>query len=247
MTANVEILQDTLDRTTRDISRWWQANWATIPGGADELTEEVIETGQYHDFVLTEYTRQVLRDRLSTDPWELAGHVVPIANCGTKYCVAGDIVVNNGFTFVGEANDNTATYVIETDRVNEALQQNSWATFRTAEDVAADLLGIGTSEAGTLFAMWRSLPEIWGIAYALTDGALMLPEKLPETMQRTRNLYVNDVEIPATETAVETRRAIFKGLMSVGLSAGQTGWVHLAARELDVLPPATVTVTDLEI
>lgn len=235
MTANTAIFQDTLDRLTGDLTRWRQSCWASIPdGGVDIITEADIAAGRYHDFELSPETQQALLERLNYVS-DLDGQLLPVANCGTSFCVAGDVCVNNGYTFMAEPYEHTATRVTPTSMINIALIDNTYDVLLDADVVASELLGVTTFESNALFAMWRTLPEIWGIAYALTDGAVTLPEKLPASRAVDRFRDNLKYDVPATETAVETRRAIFTGLLSVGKIYGNDLWVDVARHELSEL------------
>jgi hypothetical protein len=246
MDVNIPVMQDTLDRLTAKIDRWGQTSWCRIPGGADQITDADIEAGRYHDFELPaefiEWWRtpeaQALRN------WD--NNVVPIADCGTSFCVAGDVCVANGYTFVAAPGTLHASHVVKNERLLDALtrgRRRELGDNESAPFVAQRLLGIDRLESDVLFSQFRSLPEIWGVAYAVTGGEITLPETLPASTNH--NLFGNDVDQHPTATATETRRQIFTALLDLARDIGTNRtdtWARLATEELDKLDRAETSV-----
>lgn len=232
MTVNDEKLQDTLDRLTAKIERWNQGRWCSVPSGIDPITEDDLESLSYHDFPLTpEFVEWFRTEAPSQDPdhWYSKIMVAPIADCGTSFCVAGDVCVTNGYTFMAEVGDRSASSVVPNDQVLDVMRSlNLGKVGQPAEQVAQELLGLTTQQANVMFHVSRSLPEIWGLAYAITDGAITLPETLPASTRIDPNTGAT-VDIPATETAADTRRSIFTSIKNFW------PWGELAQRELEKL------------
>lgn len=237
VTRNVPEIQAALDRVTTEIERWTQDRWCDLAGEVDAITENHLETLTYHDFELTPEFAAWYRD--------LGSHAksyvpLPIADCGTSYCVAGNVVVANGYVFMGEANDTSASRVIKRDRVVEFMKTRSTAVenLRDAPSVATEILGLTQMESTMMFAHNRSLPELWGIAYAVTRGQITLPETLPES---TYVGFNGAHTVPATDTAIETRRVIFEALKNVARVDSWYDWQEIALRELDKLSATSAT------
>lgn len=199
--ADVPKLQDALDRLTADIDRWKQENYCHIAGGVDKITESHLKAGVYHDFVLEPETIEVLRTKSVEFPY--IG--VPVADCGTAFCVAGDVVAHSGWTFIARATDSSTTTVVPTTQVNALLRGASNVTVRDVDNVARETLRLLSFEAGRLFHSENTLFDIWAIAYWISKGTLRLPDSLPET---TSDFDEGAVITPGLATAHEVRVAI---------------------------------------
>lgn len=233
MTVNIEAMQDTLNRLTEKIDRWRQSTWSWVPDGVDPITDEDAAKGTYHDFELSQEFFEWYNSEEAAPRKEWGDLFLPIADCGTSFCVAGDVCVANGYTFVAPIGEKYAGQVVKTKELETALRDPDGIRERDhgADVVAQEILGLTYSEASVLFHQTRSLPEIWGIGYAITGGQLRLPETLPESTRRDG--FGDSVLVSGTTNAIETRRAIFNALRSVGET--NADWRHLARRELDKL------------
>lgn len=199
--ADVPKLQDALDRLTANIDRWKQENYCHIAGGVDKITESHLEAGVYHDFVLEPETVEALRSK--DFEWPYVG--VPVADCGTAFCVAGDVVARSGWTFVARVNDYSATTVVPTSQVNALLRGATDVDKRDVDSVARETLRLLSYEAGRLFHSENTIFDIWAIGYWISKGTLRLPDSLPET---TNDFDDGIVVTPALATAHEVRVAI---------------------------------------
>lgn len=230
--TDTEVMQDTLNRLTAKIERWRQNTWCGIPGGADPISDENIESGTYHDFTFSPELVEWFNSPDGRMRRSWGENVVPVANCGTSFCVAGDVCVTNGYTFVAMVGSIHAGAVVKTDELDETLRMSR---FNLAGDVkydpatvAATILDISRGDANVLFHQSRSLAEIWGVAYALTDGEITLPETLPDTTKR--DFDGDEVPDAGTATAIETRRKIFEALREI--DGKRESWDVIAEREL---------------
>lgn len=211
---NVPALQHVLDHITENIDSWQQGDYAYVPHGADRLTERDLKEGVYHDFVLEPETVEYLRGKISD---RLVNVEVPINTCGTAFCVAGDLAVQNGWTFVIANRNSAASTVVPTPLVNAFLRDEHEAVnTRAAHDVAREILNVDRDDARSLFAGSNSIFDIWMIGYALSDGRLTLPDSLPATDTTTTST-------PAVDGADAVRDAI-------NLTLGCYAWYYRERR-----------------
>lgn len=175
-------LQATLNRITTDIDRWGQGHWCWIPGGLDYLDDAAMEkadgTADYHGFTLPAEAHK--------------GYRVPVADCGTSFCLAGDVAVSNGYVFVADEGEEVATLVVRENKLAEYFRLGRDAQSETeevVECVAERLLGLlDVPDGYALFDSSNSLITLWAMAYALTNGEIELPvDGLPEVPHRNRN------------------------------------------------------------
>lgn len=221
--TNIEPLQRALDTITIDIETWNQGSWCALTGGAiDPITEADIEVGTYHDFEFTDEVRTALIERI-LDDGERYG-LAPIGTCGTALCLAGHLCVQNNFTFIGWIGDITASHVVPNDKVAEILAEPMISDRLTASDAALQVLGVDDSRETVrqLFSGSLSLPQLWGYAYTLTNGALRLPDTLPTVTARPTLIgtdYRFDVRqtSPATTTRSETVALIVDAMRSLNM------------------------------
>lgn len=105
------------------------------------------------------------------------------ADCNSVMCLAGDVAVNNGYTFVVRPNSNVAEEVISNDLIDRMLagDQDAMEEIRMAERVGAELLELDDDEAQWLFGSDNSIVDLWAMAWVLTEGQIKLPEKLRVT------------------------------------------------------------------
>lgn len=213
--TNVDELQASLGRLTANVDRWKQRNYCTITGddGIDQLTDEHLETGVYHDFELAADLVKKLRLRRDSGSRYT---LLPVANCGTAFCVAGDVDVHNGWTFVGSPHDTYTMHVIPTSDVPQMLEDGYADHVREAHHVAREVLNVSDADATTLFAPDNSLVRIWTFGYALTGGRLTLPDALPAVDPRVNDDVTGSPEL---KTAQAVRDAVMIDL------AGYT-WLH---------------------
>lgn len=232
--TNVSALQDTLDRLTADIARWDQSTWCRLradagTGAADPLTPANLETLRYHDFKLSDDLVAELRHQ---DADTLRDNIVPIADCGTSFCVAGDVCVNNGYTFVAKPGDPSTVSVVLTRELELVLRENfDTDTLQSAPYVAQEILDLNHAEANTLFVGNRSLPELWGLAYLYTDGEIVLPESLPESERWDSDLLFKS-EVPAVP-AGEVKRTVLEAALAVAEDRFATNWVTILRQYLN--------------
>lgn len=240
--TNVEPLQRALDTITLDIVAWNQGSWCTLTGGGkiDPITEENVEAGTYHDFELTDYVRTALIEKIS-DGAPRDGYA-PIGTCGTALCLAGHLCVQNDFTFVGYVGDVTASHVVPNDQIADVLAGKMLWGRMSASDAALKVLGVhGSSVVRQLFSGSLSLPQLWGYAYALTNGALRLPDTLPHVtaFQGFANESITEARrtSPATTTRSETIELIVDAMRSLhvvlSLDDDEEGDVLNAAFDLE--------------
>jgi hypothetical protein len=115
------------------------------------------------------------------------GRSVMQVDCKTAYCLAGDALINNGYTFVaipgrfGLAGYPEPTgafsveHVIHTDDVGTYL--NGGHVYpQHAHDAARELLGLTYGQADHLFAGTNTRLQLWALAYCITAGRIALPD-----------------------------------------------------------------------
>lgn len=171
----VAVLQASMDRITTNLARWNQNAWCDLNGEAEPITEAHAEAGRYHDFELpAELIAEISRTGDRSEGW------VPVADCGTAFCLAGDIAVNNGYTFVTQVYADGANDVVRTVDLPQFLCNSMTVREQSASAVALDLLGVpyGCGNVRQMFAAENSLLDLWAYGYAFTEGRLRLPESL---------------------------------------------------------------------
>lgn len=184
-----KILQAALDRVTANPEGWYQGSWCYIPDEVDPITREHAEAGVYHDFVLPES----LIAEIKSEGTKQYGYV-PVANCGTAFCLAGNIVVHHGYTFVGSPFSDAASAVVKSDEVTELLRNYNSDGVRmySASNAALELLGVddtlNDSKVRVMFNGSNSLLDLWAYGYGFTGGKL----KLPESLMVYGNVYTGD-------------------------------------------------------
>lgn len=174
--ANVDELEAVLQLITDDQKRWEQGRFCQVPEGVDDITEDHLAAGVYHDFVLSPEVVEALRDR-----WR--NLYAPVANCGTALCVAGHVSVRNGWTFIARTGEDSASRVVPTSQVDLLLKHGCYSDevdTKESADVAREVLNVPHSEASALFAGGNNLVDLWALGYAITGGRLKLPTSLPE-------------------------------------------------------------------
>lgn len=243
--AQVAILQATLDRITTQLERWGQGSWCRIPGGADRLTPAHLKAGEYHGFPLTPETVAALTEK---QDHELRYLHVPVADCGTAFCVAGDIAVHNGYVFLTEQGSYEAATVVPTSMLQEVMTDPGviWQLRRdktSPSRVAAEILGLNEdSGINYMFGGSRTLPEIWGVAFQVTDGRITLPDTLPRVGMR-----IGDANMASTaaETPYAVRFAIRHALKNMRDSYGEEFDVAIDALtgQLDAMNAAAAPST----
>jgi hypothetical protein len=197
---NVAVIQETLATVTARLGRWDQANWCRVPGRVDRLRASDLDAGVYHDFELDAETVAYLRQEYEN--FRSLPIRLPIADCGTSFCVAGDVAVRHGWTFVGHAGEATSEQVMPTDAINPFLRGEVTPVHNVSR-VAATILGLSGADAHMLFSGNNGLLDIWAIGHAVTGGQLVLPDELPDTS------YTNaSVRSPAIIGRDEVRDAV---------------------------------------
>lgn len=230
---NLPALQDTLDRLTANISRWDQAGWCRLradvgTGEADPLTPENLATLRYHDFKLSD---DLVAELGNQDPDVLRENIVPIADCGTSFCVAGDVCVSNGYTFVAKPGDGSTVAVVLTRELALVLRENCDPdALQSAPYVARDILGFSALQANAMFVGNRSLPELWGLAYLFTDGEIVLPESLPASKRWDAGL-LDQFDVPAVPVG-EVKRTVLQAALAVARERFLTDWITTLRRHL---------------
>jgi hypothetical protein len=193
-------LQAAMNKITEDTKRWGQNLWCGIPGGIDnDVKVNEDGTATYHDVVLP--AEMIDAVKLGRDSIKL-----PVADCGTSYCLAGHVAVQNGYTFVGHIGDDSANAMVRTLDLGRYLRSGYHERVdmeRYAEYVGTELLGLkGVSDGTCIFDGCNTLLQLWAMAYALTGGTITLPEGgLPEHEYescQTGNV-ITEAEIPAGE------------------------------------------------
>jgi hypothetical protein len=212
--ANVDELQASLDRLTANVDRWNQGNYCTVNNdgeGVDPLTDDHLEAGTYHDFELSAELIAELRAKRGTGRRNYAEHMLPIADCGTAFCVAGDVAVHNGYTFVALPHEQTTYRVVPTSSVPRVFTTPDPfdIDMRDASVVAREVLNISSSDASRLFSSGNSLFTIWALGYGLTGGRLKLPESLPHANNGDSHMIT-----PALDTAQDVRDAIMLTMLT---------------------------------
>lgn len=194
MSANVATLQDTLDHLTTQLDRWYQGDYCKVNGEVEPLTNEHLEAGVYHDFELSPELVDVLRKKSDS---ERSYMPLPVADCGTSLCVAGDAAVRNGYTFVAAAFDSSSSQVVKTTDVERYIKDPYAVSAQEAWEVGREVLGLDYTNATRLFSGQRNLIEIWAIAFAASGGQLKLPDALPETRGYGGVLVTSALDSPA--------------------------------------------------
>lgn len=102
--------------------------------------------------------------------------VVGLIDCKTYACLAGEAILQNGdYVFVGHGDLGDAFHnVIPKTRLEDWLNGQPVEFFH-AERVASEIFGISRMEASTLFDSINTRLHLWSLAYALTDGRIVLP------------------------------------------------------------------------
>lgn len=208
--AGVAELQATLDRITADPTLWGQTNWASVGGGAgvvDKPTLADVEAGTYQGFALPDAVRDTWRRWLTDDQFSYFSRL-PVANCGTTFCVAGDVVTRNGWVFVADQGESVAARIVHEDKLSEYLAWGGAAVADEPDEVAVDLLSLTSNDADKLFALWNTLPTLWAYAYAFSEGRITLPAALPEVTSWRDGVRTNNEPSPAVANPADVRSLI---------------------------------------
>lgn len=224
--TNVPALQQVLDHVTANIDAWRQSDYAWINNGVDVLTEKHLEAGVYHDFVLEPETVAYIRER-RTDGLHSS---LPVGTCGTAFCVAGDLVVQNGWTFVVNAYSYGASRVVPTPMINRYIRgefdidDDDNNVERESDHVAREILNISGLDARRMFAPNNSIFDIWAIGVVVSGNRLTLPDALPE-VRRDDGGDVDDGEVgalvtPAVTSPAEVRDAINTAIAGLAIDYG---------------------------
>lgn len=219
---NVPEIHGALTRLTANLARWNQGAFCDIPDGVEGVTDEHLETGLYHDFRLAPEVIEAFKDR--AERYSLYSQMLPIADCGTTFCVAGDVAVTHGYVFVATEGDDVASQVVPFDRLDEFLvHSNGWGNPvhpRQAFDVAQHILGLSYMNAMRLFDGSCTLIDVWAIGFGITQGHLELPAALPETT--TSDEGQRHVITPAYTSAAEVQQAVHDRLARMVMWNGWT-------------------------
>lgn len=112
----------------------------------------------------------------------------PVPSCGADHCLAGNVAILNGFTFVTEPGRLSTDYVVPNERLTGGPLTEDDLLY--IADVAAKILGLDQDRAHRLFFAGNRLVELWALAWAYSGGVLTLPETLPQTHDDGRYLNV---------------------------------------------------------
>lgn len=85
--------------------------------------------------------------------------------CGTTACLAGTVVLNEGYRPVPETREQR-----DVGLVTDSAGSVDWV-----DNVARKLLGLDESQAYVLFSGTNSLHRLWELASSWTDGAIEVP------------------------------------------------------------------------
>lgn len=233
---DLELLQTTVDRIVTDIDRWNQKFWCDIRGEIDLLTEDNLDTGVYHDFTLEPQTIETLKSCVNSDG-TVTTSFLPVADCGTAFCVAGDVAVMTGHTFVAERFSNTAWGVVPTAQLQPFLRREPDEDGHDIMPVEADVvarraLRISMYHANLLFDGGNDIYQVLAAAFLISQGRLVLPDAVPAK----RDKY-NDLVTSATTTPENVRRKVMRAAGRLVLT--KPG-IHPLTRfiDLDVIDPA---------
>lgn len=105
--------------------------------------------------------------------------VVPEVDCGTSFCVAGEALVKNGYTFVGWSNELVFDHVVKNEHVDMFLKGGDVVDTILAKEAAADVLELTKGQADALFYSENTMKDIFVLANLFTDGEIVIPESLP--------------------------------------------------------------------
>jgi hypothetical protein len=150
---NLTKLQQTLDTIVDNPKSHYQESWID-PGNADLIGAPNNE------------------DRESYY-WRFAA---PPVTCGTAFCVAGHRVHADGYHFVAEGAYKTLSYVVPKGKVEAYLAYEIESEH--VERVASASFDLTDNQATVLFDSGNSLLDIFAAAYAVTNGAIKLPEQV---------------------------------------------------------------------
>lgn len=150
--VQVARLQDALDDLAAHPERHKQSCWMSVPV---VLLPHVTGVPVPVSFPVDEQGRQV-------------------PPCGTAMCLAGDVVIRNGWRFTVDTQD-LDDYWGRTVVVLEYVTDDTRTRIRHVETVARELLGLDEVGSRELFAAGNTLTDLWVIGHCLTGGRLTLP------------------------------------------------------------------------
>lgn len=210
--ANAAVLQETLDRLTARLDRWGQSQWCLLTGDqpVEAITEADLEAAVYHDFELEPETVAALRTQLEqrSDDFFLEFKPLPVADCGTAFCVAGDISINNGWTFVTRVGARVASDIVRTDDVNRMLR-GEYVERAHPGNVAQRILNVNNEAGNALVRGDNQFITLWAVGQLITGDRLTLPDSLPASHLRFDGSNEDgEVITAAQETPADVRRAV---------------------------------------
>jgi hypothetical protein len=107
------------------------------------------------------------RNNIVLDDDELVAEAVRTGEiCGTACCIAGKIVIDDGWSVPSPYYGTGGSVVRKGNRKEHVI------------DVAAELLGISETNANALFYGSNTIYDLYRIASELTDGEIQIPEGL---------------------------------------------------------------------
>lgn len=232
---NLELLQTTIDRIIADISRWDQSLWCNLHGDVDTMTVLDLKAGVYHDFTLEPRTIDALKELVNSDG-TVSTEFLPVADCGTAFCVAGDVAVATGHTFVAERFAHSAWAVVPTAKLQpfmrgEPDENGHRITPLDVDIVARDELRLSKYHANALFDGGNDIYQVLAVAFLLSQGRLVLPDAVPAKLDRFNETITDSADTPA-----EVRRAVMR---AAGYSVLTKSMLYSFARfiDLDVIDP----------
>lgn len=99
-------------------------------------------------------------------------------SCGTTYCLAGHVVRLAGHQIKWQRPDEmTVEHEEVASQVREPVLIDGTSETRISA-VAAHELGLTAHQADQLFLSCDSVTELWGLAYAYSDGEIQVPEQI---------------------------------------------------------------------
>lgn len=170
--VNTKLLQETLDFLVANLDRWDQTHWFTRP------------------------TTPEMEDAFGNEK-----EVVEV-DCGTSFCLAGAVCLNNGFTFVAYEDSPTTSSVVPTDLLEKWKNQNYRFEYEeSANDQARLLLGLDLSQSEDLFAAPNSMVDLFATAWVFTHGKIKIPGVMPAHVDSQHGHIDEDRDFPATVAA----------------------------------------------
>lgn len=142
------------------------ANLPIIQKYMDKITEEADRHRQWTFITLDENLPEM------PGSW---GRSAMTVDCGASYCLAGAAIAGEDkYTWVGNEGERTLTHVVLTKDLAAWLKGHGFVM--DPYFAGADLFDLSQRDADCLFDGDNSLLDLWALAYALTDGAIRLPD-----------------------------------------------------------------------